>query len=155
MCFYFLQGSILPQYVLQQQTPEVLLTPQVLNLNPQLAGPFGPQGPQLLLPNQGNQLTPMLVPNGQQDQLGPAQDPNNPNGPQQAQNPVQVTDQQLKDHAIRLFHQCTWRKDLHTDKSLFFISMFLADVSTVSVSIFWIPTASQTAGFYLHNLTHL
>ncbi|XP_032417858.1 uncharacterized protein odam isoform X1 [Xiphophorus hellerii] len=84
------QGSILPQYVLQQQTPDVLLTPQVLNLNPQLAGPFGPQGPQLLLPNQGNQLTPMLVPNGQQDQLGPAQDPNNPNGPQQAQNPVQM-----------------------------------------------------------------
>ncbi|XP_007551881.1 uncharacterized protein odam isoform X1 [Poecilia latipinna] len=84
------QGSILPQYVLQQQTPDVLLTPQVLNLNPQLAGPFGPQGPQLLLPNQGNQLTPMLVPNGQQEQLGPAQDPNNPNGPQQAQNPVQM-----------------------------------------------------------------
>ncbi|MED6276544.1 hypothetical protein AMECASPLE_011364, partial [Ameca splendens] len=84
------QGSILPQYVLQQQTPEILLTPQVLNLNPQLAGPFGPQGPQLLLPNQGNPLTPMLIPNGQQEQLGPQQDPNNPNIPQQAQNPVQM-----------------------------------------------------------------
>lgn len=81
------QGSILPQYVLQQQTPDVLLTSQLLNLNPQMAGPFGPQGPQLLLPNQGNQL---LVPNGQQEQLGTAQDPNNPNIPQQAQNPVQM-----------------------------------------------------------------
>ncbi|XP_022069078.1 uncharacterized protein odam [Acanthochromis polyacanthus] len=83
-------SSIIPQYVLQQQQPEVLLTPQVVNLNPQVAGPFGPQGPQLLLPNQGNQLTPMLVPNGQQEQLGPSQDPNTANVPQQAQNPVQM-----------------------------------------------------------------
>lgn len=83
-------SSILPQFVLQQQQPEVLLTPQVVNLNPQMAGPFGPQGPQLLFPNQGNQLTPMLVPNGQQEQLGPPQDPNAPNVPQQAQNPMQV-----------------------------------------------------------------
>ncbi|XP_023274217.1 gamma-gliadin-like isoform X1 [Seriola lalandi dorsalis] len=83
-------SSILPQYVLQQQQPEVLFTPQVVNLNPQMAGPFGPQGPQLLLPTQGNQLTPMLVPNGQQEQLGPPQDPNAPNVPQQAQNPVQM-----------------------------------------------------------------
>ncbi|XP_061585715.1 uncharacterized protein odam isoform X2 [Cololabis saira] len=63
---------------------------QVVNLNPQLAGPFGAQGPQLLLPNQGNQLTPMFVANGQQEQLGPPQDPNNPNVPQQAQNPMQL-----------------------------------------------------------------
>uniref|UniRef100_A0A3Q1J1C0 Uncharacterized protein n=1 Tax=Anabas testudineus TaxID=64144 RepID=A0A3Q1J1C0_ANATE len=83
-------SSLLPQYVLQQQQPEVLLTPQVVNLNPQVAGPFGPQGPQLLFPNQGNQLTPMLVPNGQQDQIVPPQDPNAPNVPQQAQNPVQM-----------------------------------------------------------------
>ncbi|XP_076585476.1 uncharacterized protein LOC143320007 isoform X1 [Chaetodon auriga] len=83
-------SSLLPQYVLQQQQPEVLLTPQVVNLNPQMAGPFGPQGPQLFLPAQGNQLTPLLVPNGQQDQLGPPQDPNAPNVPQQAQNPVQM-----------------------------------------------------------------
>ncbi|KAM9769312.1 uncharacterized protein odam isoform 1-T1 [Menidia menidia] len=83
-------SSLLPQYVLQQQQPEVLLTPQVLNLNPQMAGPFGPQGPQLLLPNQGNQLTPVILPNGQKEQLGPAQDPNNPNVPQQAQNPMQM-----------------------------------------------------------------
>uniref|UniRef100_A0A672GBM9 Odontogenic, ameloblast associated n=1 Tax=Salarias fasciatus TaxID=181472 RepID=A0A672GBM9_SALFA len=83
-------SSLLPQYVLQQQQPEVLLTPQVLNLNPQVAGPFGPQGPQLLLPNQGNQLTPMIVPNGQQEQLGPAQDPNAPTIPQQGQNPMQM-----------------------------------------------------------------
>lgn len=76
--------------MLQQHQPEVLLTPQVVNLNPQVAGPFGPQGPQLLFPNQGNQLTPMLVSNGQQEQLGPPQDPNAPNVPQQAQNPVQV-----------------------------------------------------------------
>ncbi|GLD66898.1 gamma-gliadin-like isoform X2 [Lates japonicus] len=83
-------SSILPQYVLQQQQPEVLLTPQVVNLNPQVAGPFGPQGPQLLLPTQGNQLTPMLFPNGQQEQLGPPQDPNAPNVHQQAQNPMQM-----------------------------------------------------------------
>ncbi|AWP05560.1 Hypothetical protein SMAX5B_011589 [Scophthalmus maximus] len=84
-------SSVFPQFVLQQQQqPEVLFTPQVLNFNPQVAGPFGPQGPQLLLPNQGNQLTPMLFPNGQQELLGPAQDPNAPNGPQQAQNPVQM-----------------------------------------------------------------
>ncbi|XP_005458778.1 class E vacuolar protein-sorting machinery protein HSE1 [Oreochromis niloticus] len=82
-------SSILPQFVLQQQQPEVLLTPQVVNLNPQVAGPFGPQGPQLLVPNQGNQLTRLLFPNGQQEQLGPPQDPNNPNVPQQAQNPMQ------------------------------------------------------------------
>lgn len=73
--------------MLQQQQPEVLLTPQVVSLNPQLAGPFNPQGPQLFVPNQGNQFTPMLVPNGQQDQLGPPQDPN---VPQQALNPGQV-----------------------------------------------------------------
>ncbi|XP_067442056.1 uncharacterized protein odam [Thunnus thynnus] len=83
-------SSLLPQFVLQQQQPEVLLTPQVVNLNPQVAGPFGGQGPQLLFPAQGNQLTPALLPNGQQEQLGPPQDPNNPNGPQQAQNPVQT-----------------------------------------------------------------
>ncbi|XP_070783334.1 uncharacterized protein odam [Enoplosus armatus] len=82
-------SSILPQYVLQQQ-PEVLLTPQVLNLNPQMAGPFSPQGPQLVFPSQGNQLTPVFIPNGQQEQLGPPQDPNAPNVPQQAQNPVQM-----------------------------------------------------------------
>ncbi|KAM3623811.1 uncharacterized protein V6R79_015698 [Siganus canaliculatus] len=82
-------SSLLPQLVLQQQ-PDLLLTSQLLNLNPQLAGPFGPQGPQLFLPNQGNQLTPVLVPNGQQEQLGPPQDPNAPNVPQQGQNPVQM-----------------------------------------------------------------
>ncbi|KAL7403754.1 hypothetical protein ABVT39_004699 [Epinephelus coioides] len=83
-------SSLIPQYVLQQQQPEVLLTPQVVNLNPQVTGPFGPQGPQLFLPNQGNQLTPVILPNGQQEQLGPPQDPNNPTIPQQAQNPVQM-----------------------------------------------------------------
>ncbi|XP_054599486.1 odontogenic ameloblast-associated protein isoform X2 [Nothobranchius furzeri] len=83
-------SSLFPQYVLQQQTPEVLLTPQVVNLNPQVAGPFGPQGPQLLLPNQGNPLTPVLLPNGQQEPLGPPQDPNNPNVPQQTQNTPQM-----------------------------------------------------------------
>ncbi|KAM7419291.1 hypothetical protein PAMA_016415 [Pampus argenteus] len=77
------------QYVLQQQ-PDVLLTPQLVNMNPQLAGPFGPQGPQMLFPTQGNQLTPVFRPNGQQEQLGPPQDTNNPNNPQQAQNPVQM-----------------------------------------------------------------
>ncbi|XP_059187671.1 uncharacterized protein odam [Centropristis striata] len=83
-------SSLLPQFVLQQQQPEVLLTPQVVNLNPQVASPYGPQGPQLFFPNQGNQLTPVIIPNGQQEQLGPPQDPNAPNVPQQAQNPVQM-----------------------------------------------------------------
>ncbi|XP_072318706.1 uncharacterized protein odam [Eucyclogobius newberryi] len=82
-------SSLLPPFVLQQQQPEVLLTPQMVNLNPQFAGPFGPQGPQVLLPSQGNQLNPVILPNGQQDQLGP-QDPNNPNVPPQAQNPAQM-----------------------------------------------------------------
>ncbi|XP_041837732.1 uncharacterized protein odam isoform X2 [Melanotaenia boesemani] len=83
-------SSLLPQYVLQQQQPEVLLTPQVVNLNPQVAGPFGPQGPQLLLPSQGNQLPPVFFPNGQQEQLGQQQDPNNPNVLQDATYPMQM-----------------------------------------------------------------
>lgn len=78
-----------PQYVLQQQ-PDVLFTPPVVNLNPQVAGPFGPQGPQMFLPNQGNHFTPMFIPNGQQEQLGPQQDSNTPDVPQQGQNPFQV-----------------------------------------------------------------
>nr|XP_020457680.1 uncharacterized protein LOC109961315 [Monopterus albus] len=83
------QTQMLSPYVLQQQ-PEVLLTPQFVNFNPQVAGPLGPQGPQLLFPNQGNQLTPVVVPNGQQEQFGPPQDPNAPNVHQQAQNPVEM-----------------------------------------------------------------
>ncbi|KAL3996503.1 fibromodulin [Sarotherodon galilaeus] len=99
-------SSILPQFVLQQQQPEVLLTPQVVNLNPQVAGPFGPQGPQLLVPNQGNQLTRLLFPNGQQEQLGPPQDPNNPNVPQQAQNPMQMFPQfQYPSYRFPQFHR--------------------------------------------------
>ncbi|XP_040041336.2 uncharacterized protein odam isoform X2 [Gasterosteus aculeatus] len=82
-------SSMLPQYVFQQQQPEVLLTPQMVNMNPQGNNPFGPQGPQLYLPAQGNHLMPMVVPNGQPEQLGPPQDPNSPNVPQQAQNPFQ------------------------------------------------------------------
>ncbi|XP_056264763.1 uncharacterized protein odam [Pseudoliparis swirei] len=81
-------SSILPQYVLQQQQqPEVLLTPQLVNFNPQVTNPFGPQ---LFYPAQGNHLMPMFVSNGQQEQFGPPQDPNSPNVPQQAQNPFQV-----------------------------------------------------------------
>lgn len=99
----FQASSILPQYVLQQQQPEVLLTPQMVNLNPQMAGPFGPQGPQLMIPNQGNQLTPLLIPNGQQEQLGPAQDPNSPTVPQQAQNSVQVQTKQLWMHKHKIW----------------------------------------------------
>lgn len=92
-------SSLLPQFVLQQQQPEVLLTPQVVNLNPQVAGPFSPQGPQLFLPTQGNQF-PLQFPNGQQDQLGPPQDPNNPNVPQQSQNTAQVEQKELEDTAV-------------------------------------------------------
>lgn len=84
-------ASLLPQLVLQQQQQPDVLLPQLFNLNPQLAGPFNPQGPQLFLPNQGNQLTPVVVPNGQQDQPGPPLDPSNPNVAQQGMNPVQVS----------------------------------------------------------------
>ncbi|XP_069022990.1 uncharacterized protein odam [Embiotoca jacksoni] len=98
-------SSILPQFVLQQQ-PEVLLTPQMVNLNPQMAGPFGPQVPQLLFPNQGNHLTPMFVPNGQQEQLGPPQDPNAANVHQQAGNPVQMFPQfQYPSYGFPQFHR--------------------------------------------------
>lgn len=107
----FQGSSVFPQFVLQQQQqPEVLFTPQVLNFNPQVAGPFGPQGPQLLLPNQGNQLTPMLFPNGQQELLGPAQDPNAPNGPQQAQNPVQVQQGASQSFPLQLPKSSWWPK---------------------------------------------
>uniref|UniRef100_A0A8C5D5B5 Uncharacterized LOC114468706 n=2 Tax=Gouania willdenowi TaxID=441366 RepID=A0A8C5D5B5_GOUWI len=94
-------SSLLPQFVLQQQ-PEVLLTPQLMNLNPQLAGPFGAQVPQLLFPNQGNQQTPVLMPNAQQEQLGPAGNPNSPNIAQQDQNPMQF---QYPAFAFPQFHR--------------------------------------------------
>ncbi|XP_030207291.1 ataxin-2 homolog [Gadus morhua] len=108
-----MQGSpMFPPYVFQQQ-PELMYTPQVVNLNPQIGSPFGPQGPQFMYPNQGTQqqfvyppnqgnqqqfvyppnqgsqpLNPVYLPNNQQDQLGPLA-PNAPSGPQQPQNPVQ------------------------------------------------------------------
>lgn len=79
----FVQGSsMFPQYVLQR--PEVLLMPRVLNLNPLMAGPFGPQGPLMFTPGQGNQVTP------HQEQLGPPEDPSAANVPQLPQTPVQV-----------------------------------------------------------------
>ncbi|XP_059902617.1 proline-rich proteoglycan 2 isoform X1 [Gadus macrocephalus] len=97
-----MQGSpMLPPYVFQQQ-PELMYTPQVVNLNPQIGSPFGPQfmypnqGTQqqfVYPPNQGSQpLNPVYLPNNQQDQLGPLA-PNAPSGPQQPQNPVQMTPQ--------------------------------------------------------------
>uniref|UniRef100_A0A8C5B9D6 Odontogenic, ameloblast associated n=1 Tax=Gadus morhua TaxID=8049 RepID=A0A8C5B9D6_GADMO len=112
-----MQGSpMFPPYVFQQQ-PELMYTPQVVNLNPQIGSPFGPQGPQFMYPNQGTQqqfvyppnqgnqqqfvyppnqgsqpLNPVYLPNNQQDQLGPLA-PNAPSGPQQPQNPVQMTPQ--------------------------------------------------------------
>ncbi|CAL8288345.1 unnamed protein product [Arctogadus glacialis] len=96
------EGSpMLPPYVFQQQ-PELMYTPQVVNLNPQIGSPFGPQfmypnqGTQqqfVYPPNQGSQpLNPVYLPNNQQDQLGPLA-PNAPSGPQQPQNPVQMTPQ--------------------------------------------------------------
>lgn len=78
----------MPQYVIQQQ-PELGL-PQMVNFNPQVGGPFGPQ---MMFPTQGNQLPPVLYTNAQQEQPGAPQDPNNhniPNNPQQPQNPAQV-----------------------------------------------------------------
>lgn len=61
------------------QPPELLL-----NWNPQLVAPFHPQ----FFPNQAGQLTPVLLPNGQEQQ---PQDPNAANGPQPPLNPVQVS----------------------------------------------------------------
>lgn len=55
----------------------------LLNWNPQLAAPFNPQ----FFPNQASQLTPVLPPNGQEQQ---PQEPNAANGPQTPLNPVQV-----------------------------------------------------------------
>ncbi|TNM86177.1 hypothetical protein fugu_008448 [Takifugu bimaculatus] len=69
-------SSILTQLMLQQ--PELLL-----NWNPQLVAPFNPQ----FFPNQASQLTPVLLPNGQEQQ---PQDPNAANGPQPPLNPVQM-----------------------------------------------------------------
>ncbi|XP_062333361.1 proline-rich proteoglycan 2 isoform X1 [Osmerus eperlanus] len=71
-------SPFLPQYVLQQQA-ELARTPQLVNFNPQLTGPFGPMGPPMLFPAQGNQLTPQIFPNAQQEpQPGTPQDPNSP-----------------------------------------------------------------------------
>ncbi|XP_035644960.1 sporozoite surface protein 2 isoform X2 [Oncorhynchus keta] len=77
-------SPFMPQYVIQQQ-PELGL-PQMVNFNPQVGGPFGPQ---MMFPTQGNQLPPILYANAQQEQPGAPQDPNNPNNPQQPQNPAQ------------------------------------------------------------------
>ncbi|XP_029606008.1 gamma-gliadin isoform X2 [Salmo trutta] len=80
-------SPFMPQYVIQQQ-PELGL-PQMVNFNPQVGGPFGPQ---MMFPTQGNQLPPMLYANAQQEQPGAPQDPNNPNNPnnpQQPHNPAQ------------------------------------------------------------------
>ncbi|XP_071025741.1 uncharacterized protein [Oncorhynchus clarkii lewisi] len=77
-------GQTQMQYVIQQQ-PELGL-PQMVNFNPQVGGPFGPQ---MMFPTQGNQLPPILYANAQQEQPGAPQDPNNPNNPQQPHNPAQ------------------------------------------------------------------
>ncbi|XP_064781937.1 uncharacterized protein odam isoform X2 [Oncorhynchus masou masou] len=77
-------SPFMPQYVIQQQ-PELGL-PQMVNFNPQMGGPFGPQ---MMFPMQGNQLPPILYANAQQEQPGAPQDPNNPNNPQQPHNPAQ------------------------------------------------------------------
>ncbi|XP_024254164.1 RNA polymerase II degradation factor 1 isoform X1 [Oncorhynchus tshawytscha] len=77
-------SPFMPQYVIQQQ-PELGL-PQMVNFNPQVGGPFGPQ---MMFPTQGNQLPPILYANAQQEQPGAPQDPNNPNNPQQPHNPAQ------------------------------------------------------------------
>ncbi|XP_020351667.1 odontogenic ameloblast-associated protein-like [Oncorhynchus kisutch] len=77
-------SPFMPQYVIQQQ-PELGL-PQMVNFNPQVGGPFGPQ---MMFPTQGNQLPSILYANAQQEQPGAPQDPNNPNNPQQPHNPAQ------------------------------------------------------------------
>ncbi|XP_035598178.1 uncharacterized protein LOC118362080 isoform X1 [Oncorhynchus keta] len=80
-------SPFMPQYVIQQQ-PELGL-PQMVNFNPQVGGPFGPQK---MFPTQGNQLPPVLYTNAQQEHPGAPQDPNNQNiqiNHQQPQNPAQ------------------------------------------------------------------
>lgn len=135
--------------MLQQQQPEVLLTPQVVNFNPQVSGPFGPFGPQVpqtFLPNQGNQLTPILLPNGQQEQLGPPQDPNAPNVPQQAQNPVQVQQSStvLSSYFVPSLHLL--QGSSQSDGEMNNCFEFPLDVSTFPVPVLWISSVSQTAG---------
>lgn len=94
----FVQASpFMPQYVIQQQ-PELGL-PQMVNFNPQVGGPFGPQ---MMFPTQGNQLPPMLYANAQQEQPGAPQDPNNPNNPQQPHNPAQVGYCTISDQSVGL-----------------------------------------------------
>lgn len=132
----------------QQQRPEVLF-PQMVNFNPQLANPFGPQGPQLFFPNQGNQLTPMMFPNGQQEQLGPPQDPNAPEVPQQAQNPFQVQPNSMDTHGYFCLNTQSYRFTCCFSQScreIINFFKFLLDVSTISIPILWISSVSQTAG---------
>lgn len=73
------------------QPPELLL-----NWNPQLAAPFNPQ----FFPNQASQLTPVLPPNGQEQQ---PQEPNAANGPRPPLNPVQVQ-KTVQAYVIHLFN---------------------------------------------------
>ncbi|XP_010862411.2 sporozoite surface protein 2 isoform X2 [Esox lucius] len=80
-------GQTQMQYILRQQ-PELGL-PQLVNFNPQIGVPFGPQGPQMMIPTQGNQLPPLLYANAQQEQPQDTNNPNNPNNPNQPQNPAQ------------------------------------------------------------------
>lgn len=86
----------------------------------------------------------MLVPNGQQEQLGPPQDPNDPNVPQQAQNPVQVQQKYLlviTRNATKVF-AAEWTKINYSFKTP-------SDVSTFSVPSLWISSVSQATGMMM------
>ncbi|KAK3507644.1 hypothetical protein QTP70_032247 [Hemibagrus guttatus] len=75
------QGSPFLSPFLIQSQPELLLPPQVLNLGPQVPGPFLP--PQQNLPS-------FLLPSLQQEQPTGPINPNNPVPPPNSQNPIQV-----------------------------------------------------------------
>ncbi|KAJ8335849.1 hypothetical protein SKAU_G00391910 [Synaphobranchus kaupii] len=74
-------ASFLPPYMIQQGADIGL------PFNTQVAGPFLPQNPSIMLPTGGNPLNPVLFPPGQQEQPQGAQGPQGPQDPNAAQQP--------------------------------------------------------------------
>ncbi|XP_058240547.1 uncharacterized protein odam [Hemibagrus wyckioides] len=86
------QGSPFLSPFLIQSQPELLLPPQVLNLGPQVPGPFLP--PQQNLPS-------FILPSYQQEQPTGPINPNNPAPPPNSQDPFQVQMLHLKQVSAR------------------------------------------------------
>ncbi|XP_064193991.1 uncharacterized protein odam [Anguilla rostrata] len=77
-------ASFLPPYLIQQGADIGL------PFNTQMAGPFLPQNPSMVVPTGGNPLNPVLYPPGQQEPPQGAQGPQDPNAPQQPKAPSQM-----------------------------------------------------------------